>query len=53
MYLQAEQALAAAAEFDSQAARLRAQVEAEQRLGGLLAALRAAERGADAELQVS
>ena len=34
------------AEFGGQAARLRTQVEAEQRLGGLLAGLRAAEQGA-------
>jgi hypothetical protein len=50
---QAEQAVAAAAEFAGQAARLRTQVEAEQRLGGLLAGLRAAEQGAAAQLQVS
>lgn len=50
--LQAEEALAAAAEFGGQAARLRTQVEAEQRLVGLLAGLRAAEQVAGAELQV-
>lgn len=41
-----------AAEFGGQAAALRAQVEAEQRLGGLLAGLRATEQAAEAELQV-
>jgi hypothetical protein len=50
---QAAEALAAAHEFGSQAVWLRAQVEAEQRLGGLLARLREAEQTADAELQVS
>lgn len=52
LHLQASVALALADEFGSQAARLRTQVEAEQRLGGLMAQLRAAEQAADAELQV-
>ena len=38
--------------FSGSAARVRSQVEAEQRLSGLLAQLRDAEQSADAEVQV-
>lgn len=49
---QAAEALEVAGDFTAQAERMRAQVEAEQRLGGLLSRLRAAEQAADADLQV-
>lgn len=49
---QAAEALEVAGDFTAQAERMRAQVEAEQRLGGLLSRLRTAEQAADAELQV-
>lgn len=51
-HIQAAEALAVAADFEGHAARMRSQVEAEQRLGGLLSRLAAAEQAAEAGLQV-